>query len=146
GATVPADVKGLKDPSRKFIDIDRDNFGDVMAKLAPKVTVNSQDLGGDLDLTFKSMDDFGPAALVQTVDILQKLQEQRSALRDILTKLDSNDALYTALSERIKNDQLGSLGQAANAQILQLEAQKNGAAGGGAGEKAPDQGAKEQGN
>jgi type VI secretion system protein ImpB len=108
------------------VEIDRDNFGDVLAKVAPKLTgidgaldAEGQDADG---LTFRSMDDFNPAALVQRVKSLKQLQDQRSALRDLLTKLDSNDALYRAVKERVQGKTMKALGDAAATQLAQLQA------------------------
>jgi len=55
---------------RKFTQIDRDNFNDVMASMAPglklKVDNKLADDGTQMavDLNFKSMDDFDPARVV----------------------------------------------------------------------------------
>jgi len=125
GDAVPADRLALKDVGRSFVEIDRDNFGDVLAKVAPKLTGIDGALdaeGKDADgLTFKSMDDFNPAALVQRVKSLKQLQDQRSALRDLLTKLDSNDALYRAVKERVQGRTMKALGDAAATQLAQLQ-------------------------
>src|SRR5215813_1727368 len=61
-------LKALED--RKFAAIDRDNFNDVMASMAPglklKVDNKLADDGTQMgvDLKFKSMDDFEPAKIV----------------------------------------------------------------------------------
>jgi len=72
---------------RKPINIDKENFNEVMAKqnLAAKVQVADR-LSGEpdasltVDLKFKSLADFGPEGLVQQVPELKKLLELRSAL------------------------------------------------------------------
>ena len=59
-------LRPLKD--RKFVQIDRDNFNDVMARIAPELnlkvknTLANDDSEFAVNLKFKSMDDFDPAA------------------------------------------------------------------------------------
>ena len=82
---VPDDEKTLED--RKTISVDKDNFNDVLAKQKLKVNVAVADkLSGEKDaqlnveLNIKSLNDFGPEAIVQQVPELKKLLELRSAL------------------------------------------------------------------
>ena len=117
---------GLKDKSRSFVEIDRDNFSDVMAKIAPSLVVDGaldEDQQPDPNghLTFRSLDDFSPDVLVNRVQPIWDLQKERSALRDILTKLDSNDKLYDDLMKRIQSKKLADLGKAASDQLAKLE-------------------------
>jgi type VI secretion system protein ImpB len=97
----------LKD--RKFVNVDMDNFDDVMEGLAPRAVFRAQntlsDKGGEfaVDLTFKSIDDFRPEAVVQQVEPLKKLLEARTKLSDLRNKLAGNDKL-----EDILNDVLNS--------------------------------------
>jgi len=85
-------LKPLKD--RKFVQIDRDNFNDVMARMTPgleyKVQNTLQEGGGDIgvQLKFRSLDDFEPGRVVEQVEPLKKLLETRDKLRDLLTKVD----------------------------------------------------------
>lgn len=101
-------LKPMKD--RKFVQIDRDNFNDVMAKMNPglnlKVANTLQDDGSQLgvNLKFNSMADFEPARVVQQVEPLNKLMETRNKLRDLLSKADRSDKLESAL-EKILSDQ-----------------------------------------
>lgn len=87
---------------RKFVEIDRDNFNEVLAKAAPRLALsvpNAVTGEGKLqvELRFAEMDDFGPLSLVGQVDALRRLHEQRQRLTDLLTKLDGNDELEAAL-------------------------------------------------
>ncbi|HEY2539690.1 MAG TPA: type VI secretion system contractile sheath small subunit [Stellaceae bacterium] len=91
---------------RKFVEIDRDNFDDVLAAAAPRLAIRVPNkLKPDanemlnVELKFKSMDDFGPVAVVQQIEPLRKLFEARNRLRDLLTKLDGNDELDAILRE-----------------------------------------------
>ena len=125
GDAVPDGRAALKHVSRSFVEIDGGNFGDVMAKVAPQLGGIDGALDADGNdaagvLSFKSMDDFNPAALVKRVKSLKQLQDQRAALRDLLTKLDSNDALYRAVRERVEGKKMKELGDAAATQLTQL--------------------------
>src|SRR5215469_4793296 len=91
---------------RKFVEIDRDNFDDVLEATAPRLAIRVPNrLKPDanemlnVELKFKSMDDFGPVAVVQQIEPLRKLFEARNRLRDLLTKLDGNDELDAILRE-----------------------------------------------
>jgi type VI secretion system protein ImpB len=82
---VPDDEKAVED--RKTISVDKDNFNDVLAKQKLKVAVSVPDkLSGEKDaqlnveLNIKSLNDFGPEAIVNQVPELKKLLELRSAL------------------------------------------------------------------
>ncbi|HZB90317.1 MAG TPA: type VI secretion system contractile sheath small subunit [Stellaceae bacterium] len=95
---------------RKFVEIDRDNFNDVLAAIAPRVTfrVPNKLVKGSTDqlnveLVFKDMDAFGPVEIIKQVPALKKLYEGRQRLRDLLTKLDGNDNLDALLKDVISN-------------------------------------------
>lgn len=97
----------LKD--RKFIEIDRDNINDVMASLNAQIPLRVKNvLGGnapDLNilLSFKSMDDFNPANIINQVGPMGKIYQKRVLLTDLLSKLDGNDALDAELRNIIDN-------------------------------------------
>jgi type VI secretion system protein ImpB len=107
----------LKD--RKFVEIDRDNFNDVMASIAPRVTASVDNkLTGEgktnVELSFHNIDDFSPVSIIRQVESLRKLFEARQRLSDLLAKLDGNDTLDSLLREVAGNqDGLKQL-QAAN--------------------------------
>jgi len=104
----------LKD--RKFIEIDRDNFNDVLASSAPRLTLRVDNkLQNDgskvnVELFFNHMDDFEPLAIVKQVEPMRKLLEARQRLTDLMQKLDGNDKLDIMLQEVLANtDTLNSL-------------------------------------
>jgi type VI secretion system protein ImpB len=106
----------LKD--RKFIDIDRDNFNNVLEGMKPRVAFKVDNkLSGDdtklaVELRFKSMDDFHPENVVNQVAPLRKLVEARQKLSGLLTKLDGNDKLDELLQDVLANtDSLQKLGK-----------------------------------
>ena len=108
-------LKPLKD--RKFIQIDRDNFNDVMARMTPGLNLKVDNtLKGDgsqigVNLKFKSMDDFSPGAVVDQVDPLKKLLDTRNKLRDLLSKVDRSEDLESVLEKVLQNtDELKKLG------------------------------------
>ena len=107
GGNSELEQKRLKD--RKFVDIDRDNFDEVMKGIEPRATYrvpNELGAGGGqfgVELKFRSIADFRPEAVVEQVDPLRKLLEARTKLADLRNKLAGNDKL-----EDILNDVLNS--------------------------------------
>lgn len=103
---------------RKFIQIDRDNFDQVLARMTPglKIRVDNT-LAGDgsqipVELAFRSMKDFEPAAVVARVEPLRKLMEARNQLRDLLAKADRSGSLENLLEQILSNDaDLKALGE-----------------------------------
>jgi type VI secretion system protein ImpB len=107
-------LKPLKD--RKFIQIDRDNFNDVMQRMTPGLNLRVENTLADdgsemaVQLKFDSMEDFDPANVAKQVEPLRKLLETRDKLRDLLTKVDRSEDLEGVLEEVLKNtDQLKQL-------------------------------------
>jgi type VI secretion system protein ImpB len=112
---ILADLAGKPDgpvvpiKSRKFVDIDRDSFNDVMAAIAPRLAIQVENrLKNDgskinAELRFKKIDDLRPEALVQQIEPLRKLVEARQRLNDLLAKLDGNDDLDALLQEVAAN-------------------------------------------
>lgn len=95
--------------TRGFVSIDRDNFNDVMTSIAPRLAfqvdnkIANDDSKMNVELNFKTIDDFEPVALIQQVASLRKLYEARQRLSDLLTKLDGNDELDHLLQEIVQN-------------------------------------------
>lgn len=101
--------KSLKD--RKFSQIDRDNFNEIMSKINPQLKLKVENLlendGSDLsvNLDFKTMEDFEPHRLVEQIEPLKKLMDTRNKLRDLLTKADRSEDLETLLESVLSNTQ-----------------------------------------
>ena len=99
--------KPLKD--RRFIQIDRDNFDDVLRRMSPKLRLKVDNKLSDddsqmaVELAFNSMDDFQPAAVVNQVEPLRELMDTRNKLRDLMTKVDRSEELEELL-ERVLNN------------------------------------------
>ena len=107
-------LKPVRD--RKFIQIDRDNFDDVMKRMTPgaQFKVDNTLTGGDtqmaVELKFKAMEDFEPAAVVDQVEPLRKLLAVRNKLRDLMAKVDRSEELEGLLEQVLQNtDKLASL-------------------------------------
>jgi type VI secretion system protein ImpB len=93
---------------RRFVEIDRDNFNDVMAKIGPRLDLSVPDMfkgEGNLkiELNFNDFDQFHPEAIARQVPRLAKLLEARQQLRDLLGKLDGNDELDALLENILQN-------------------------------------------
>lgn len=94
---------------RKFVNIDMDNFDDVMEGMAPRAAYRVKNRltpeGGEIgvDLEFKKFEDFRPEAVVQNVEPLRKLMDARSKLADLRNKLAGNEKLEDLLSEVLGN-------------------------------------------
>lgn len=101
-------LKPLKE--RKFIQIDRENFDQVMRRMTPglKFKVNNTLKGDDsqmaVDLKFNSMEDFEPGKIVEQVAPLKKLMETRNKLRDLMAKADSSEELENLLEKVLQNE------------------------------------------
>ncbi len=89
--------------NRKFVEIDPDNFNQVMAGMKPRLAYSIenklQDDGSKLgvELNFNSIEDFEPDNIVQQVEPLRKLIEARQKLSDLRSKMDGNEKLENLL-------------------------------------------------
>jgi len=102
-ASAPPKMK-----DRRFVEIDRDNFDEIMGKIAPRLDMSVPDTmkgNGNIkvEMTLEKFADFHPEAIVQQVPRLKKLLEARLELRDLLAKLDGNDDLDGLLASVVKN-------------------------------------------
>jgi type VI secretion system protein ImpB len=94
---------------RKFIQIDRDNFDDVMKRLTPGLKLRVENkLSGDggtmpVDLRFNGIEDFEPARVLDQVPSLKALLETRNRLRDLMSKADRSEELERLLETVLKN-------------------------------------------
>jgi type VI secretion system protein ImpB len=93
---------------RRFIEVDRDNFTGVMAKIAPRLDMSVPDTykgEGNIkvELNFTEFAHFHPESIVAQVPRLTKLLEARQQLRDLLGKLDGNDELDALLENIVQN-------------------------------------------
>jgi type VI secretion system protein ImpB len=115
---VMADLQGNpKDPpaklkDRKFTEIDRDNFDDILKSMQPrlayKVDNKLQDDGSELsvELEFKKLDDFRPENVAKQVDPMANLLEVRAQLKDLLGRTEGNDRLEELLGTILENQEV----------------------------------------
>ena len=95
---------------RKFVQIDRDNFDDVMASMNPglklKVDNTLADDGSQMavDLTFRKMEDFEPGQVAAKVPALAALMETRAKLRDLMSKVDRSEELENLLEQVLRSE------------------------------------------
>ena len=112
---ILADLSGKPDTppaklvERRFVDIDRDNFNEILSSIPPRATLQVDNtISGDdsklnVELRFNHIEDFDPVNLVKQVVPLRRLFEARQRLRDLLTKLDGNDDLDQLLQDVVAN-------------------------------------------
>ncbi len=100
-------LKALKD--RKVVNIDRDNFNDVLAKATPRVSMRVDNKLTDentklaVELNFRHIEDFEPAKVAQQIGPLRELLEMRQKLTQLLSKMEGNDKLEALLQEVMSN-------------------------------------------
>ena len=93
--------------NRKFVEIDPDNFNQVLAGMKPRVAFsvdNKMQNDGSkvgVDLKFNNIEDFEPDNVVQQIEPLRKLVEARQKLSDLRSKMDGNDKLESMLNDII---------------------------------------------
>ncbi len=115
---VMADLSGhpkealAKPKDRKFAEVDRDNFDDVLKSMKPrlamKVANKLADDGSELsvELNFNKMADFSPENIVKQVKPLNDLLEIRTQLKALLSKTEGNDRLEELLDTILENDEV----------------------------------------
>jgi len=122
---VMGDFTGQPDPDkpaarlkdRKFVNVDLDNFDEVLSGMAPRASYRVKNKlsadGGEfgVNLDFKKLEDFRPEAVVEQVEPLRKLLEARTKLSDLRNKMAGNEKLEDVLGDVLSNtEQLQKLG------------------------------------
>lgn len=96
---------------RRFMQINKDNFNAVMEGLSPSLDFQVESaLPGqsgflNIDLTFKSMEDFSPENLAMQIEPLRNLLSVRSKLSDLKGRALSNEKLRDRLTEILKEQE-----------------------------------------
>jgi type VI secretion system protein ImpB len=109
------DYAGRRDDTpleeRKPINIDKENFNEVMAKQelaiavqVPNRLTNEQDASLNLKLQFKSLADFGPEGIVNQVPELKTMLELRSALTALKGPLGNIPAFRKKIQALLADD------------------------------------------
>ncbi|SIQ49344.1 type VI secretion system protein ImpB [Rhizobium sp. RU35A] len=94
---------------RKFVQIDRDNFDDVMRRMTPGLqltvdnTLQNDGTQMEVSLRFEKMEDFEPGAIVEQVPALKALLDARNELRDLMSKADRSEELERLLEDILQN-------------------------------------------
>ena len=101
----------LKD--RKFVDVNPDNFDDVLASMKPHLAFSVENkLSEDpeagklsVDLRFESLDDFSPDQVARQVKPLREMLELRTKLADLRGSLQGNDKLEEILQATLSDEE-----------------------------------------
>lgn len=94
---------------RKFVEIDRDNFDEVLKGVAPRLAIRVDNKLKDdgtqmgMELNFSKLDDFEPQNVVSQVEPLKKLLEVRTRLSDLKNKISGNDRFEELLDEIMRD-------------------------------------------
>jgi type VI secretion system protein ImpB len=114
---VLADLSGQPDQplpaikDRKFVEVDRDNFDQVLAKMTPRLAfkvdnkLSDDDTKIGCEIRFSSMEDFEPQNVVEQIEPLRKLIELRRKLANLRSSLYGNDKLEKMLQQILNDDQ-----------------------------------------
>lgn len=100
-------LEKLKD--RKFVQIDKDNFNEVLKGMAPRLTLQVENKLKDddskmaVELNFEELEDFEPGRIVNQVDPLRQLLEIRGKLSDLRNKVIGNEKLEELLDEVVRD-------------------------------------------
>ena len=101
-------LKSMKE--RKFIQVDRDNFDQVMERMTPGLSMKVDNTLADdgsqiqVDLAFNKMEDFTPTQVAMQIEPLRKLLETREKLNELAAKVDRSDELEGLLENILQND------------------------------------------
>ena len=96
---------------RSFYNLDKDNFNNVMLRVGPELSLKvdnvltQDDTAFEVNLSFNSMKDFEPEAIVEQVEPLKKLVETRNQLKVLLSKADRSRDLEKLLKEILENSE-----------------------------------------
>lgn len=108
---VEAPLPTLKDSRRKFIEIDWNNFDDVMRGINPRLSFkldNKLTTDGpkiNVELKFNRIKDFEPEQVASQVDSLRRLVDVRKQLTALLARADGNDHLAERLEDIIDDSE-----------------------------------------
>lgn len=95
---------------RSFVQVDKENFDAVMARMTPGLrfevenTLSDQDETMRVNLAFSKLEDFEPAQVAAQVPALKNLLESRNKLRDLLAKADRSEDLETLLEDILQDN------------------------------------------
>jgi type VI secretion protein, VC_A0107 family len=115
-ADLSGNDAGVEKPDvadRNFLDFDMDNFDQRMAAIEPGVSFKVANRLGTEDgeklsvnLRFRKMEDFGPAAVARQVPALARLLEAREQLANLLRYMDGKVAASDQIKTLLADPQL----------------------------------------
>jgi type VI secretion system protein ImpB len=115
-ADLSGNAPGVEKPEladRSFLDFDMDNFEKRMEAIDPGVSFKVENKLNDgegenlsVNLRFKKMDDFGPAAVARQIPALAKLLESREQLANLLRYMDGKVAAEDQIKKLLNDPQL----------------------------------------
>src|SRR5258706_16342673 len=94
---------------RKFVEVNPDNFDQVLEKMSPHVAFSvdnklSKDKGQlKVNLNFKELADFEPEQVARKIEPLRELLDLRTKLSDLRGSLQGNDKLDEILHKVVSN-------------------------------------------
>lgn len=96
---------------RRFVDVNPDNFDDVLASMKPHLAFAVENKLSDdpnagqlkVDLNFRSLEDFEPEQVARQIRPLRELLDLRTKLADLRGTLQTNDKLDEVLMEAVSN-------------------------------------------
>ena len=98
---------------RKFLEFDMDNFENRMAAIEPGAAFTVANKLGDstseklsVDMHFRKMDDFSPAAVARQVPALAQLLQAREQLANLLRYMDGKVGAEDQLKKLLADPQL----------------------------------------
>jgi type VI secretion system protein ImpB len=107
--TMREDERAVED--RKPINVDKDNFNDVLSgqklklqTLVPDSLDSEPDAQMNLDLEFNSISDFNPDAIIEKVPQLKQLIELREALKAVKGPLGNVPAFKKKISSIVDDE------------------------------------------
>jgi type VI secretion system protein ImpB len=116
---------------RKFLEVSADNLDERMAAMEPGVHLSVDNtLTGEgnlnVEMNFKSMDDFSPAAVARKVPALNKLLEARQQLSNLITYMDGKSGAEDLIAKFLQDpDLLQKLKAAAPSQAEDSSSKKS---------------------
>jgi type VI secretion system protein ImpB len=95
-------------PERKFLEVSADTLDERMKAMEPGVMLSVPNtLTGEgnlkVEMTFRALDDFSPAAVARNVPALQKLLEARQQLANLITYMDGKTGAEELIA-KVLND------------------------------------------
>ena len=115
-ADLSGNAPGAEKPEldqRKFLEIDMDNFDKRMEAIKPGVAFHvANKLADDpseklsVQLNFRKMDDFGPAAIARQIPALAKLLQAREQLANLQRYMDGKAQVEKELKKLLSDPQL----------------------------------------